>query len=526
MVRVDIKRTDFYNELSKEKQREYFETVNCKYLPNVDNIYYTVSIKGDESFNKNLKPLFEKLNELKQEVRQTHEMKLYKWDLYVNVISYSIYKYCLTCTDMYDIFIADYLPNDDTPRIAVQVRSYGLWVEGWEAMLLKSYEQLEFLLFELGCEIREVRENRIDYCYHTNAIKTPEKLFRDRHISDTMKTALTRHHSTGRLSGGRDKLKKDYFALGERKSNYVFVRFYNKALEVVEKGYKGYFLDIWHKAGIISFYDKYCLEYAYKEKNFERVHRARLKFYVDYGISPNVRREFELILADVNATAKSIKELADAYMPEVTTVFNIELETKRKFYYLSDDVIEALGYVKRSEASEGLKRLFKVLDNRGLFLDFLTDNTIKFVKKDGDYCDWWERLRRVKIDGIKPDGKLLRDYSNNLDFDLMRRRFISAVAGNAVYMDNLKTGFKDDLTDLLSLMNDNDKYNVAISYFDADGELKDDFESEMMKDYKSKKDSREKRIRNRKKKADANANPAHGNYTAFGELIKPGEWYE
>ncbi len=109
-------------------------------------------------------------------------MKLYKWDLYVNVISYSIYKYCLTCTDMYDIFIADYLPNDDTPRIAVQVRSYGLWVEGWEAMLLKSYEQLEFLLFELGCEIREVRENRIDYCYHTNAIKTPEKLFRDRHI--------------------------------------------------------------------------------------------------------------------------------------------------------------------------------------------------------------------------------------------------------------------------------------------------------------------------------------------------------
>jgi hypothetical protein len=34
-----------------------------------------------------------------------------------------------------------------------------------------------------------------------------------------MKTALTRHHSTGRLTSGRDKLKKDYFALGERKSN-------------------------------------------------------------------------------------------------------------------------------------------------------------------------------------------------------------------------------------------------------------------------------------------------------------------
>jgi hypothetical protein len=444
--------------------------------------------------------------------------------LYANIAGYSIYKYCLTCPDMYDIFLADYLPNDETPRIAVQIRSYGLWVEGWEEVLEESFNQLEWLLFEYGCTVNKVTENRIDYCYHTNAIKTPEKLFRDRHISDTMKTALTRHHSTGRLTGGRDKLKKDYFALGERRSNYVFVRFYNKALEVVEKGYKGYFFDIWYKAGIINFYDKYCLEYAYKEKSFERIHRARLKFYLDYGTSFNVRREFELTLNDPAATSKRIKELADAYMPEVTTVFNVEMETKRKFYYLSDDVIEKLGTVTRDEYNKGLLRLYKVLDNRELFLDFLTDNTVKFVKQDGTYCDWWERLRRVRIEGIRPDGKLLRDYSNELDHELMRRRFISAVAGNAVYNDKVKTGFKEDVSDVLSNLNDNDKYSFYISYFNKDGEVMDDIQSDLLSDYQMKKDIREKRIRNRKKRLTQNANPQQGKYTASDENINA--WHD
>jgi hypothetical protein len=497
MVRIDIKRTDFYNELSKEKQRSYFETVNCKYLPNVDNIYYTVSIKGDVNGNEKLDPIFDRINELRQEVKKTHEPQAFNESLYVDFISFNIYKYCLSCPDLYDIFIIDYLPNDDTPRIVVQIRSYGLWIKGWEEMINHSFSHVEMLLFEYGCLVHQVRENRIDYCYHTNAIKTPEKIFKDRRISETMETKLTQHHATGRIGKGKNKLIKDYFALGERKSNYVFIRFYNKILEVIEKGYKGYFFKIWNDAGIISFYDKYCFEYAYKEKNYDAVHKARLLFYMDYGENQGVRREFELTLADGRQTASDIKALADAYMPEVTTVFNIELETKRKFYYLSDAIIEQLGVVKRPSINKDLMRLYKVLDNRVLFLDYLTDNTVKFLKKDGQYCDWWERLRRVKIDGIKTDQKLLRDYSNELDHEMMRRRFINTVAGNAVYMDKQKKEFLEDLTDVLALINDNDKYNVHISYFDGDGELKGDIDSGLLRDYQIKKNNREKRIRNR-----------------------------
>jgi hypothetical protein len=313
-----------------------------------------------------------------------------------------------------------------------------------------------------------------------------------------MKTALTRHHATGRIGKGKNKLIKDYFALGERKSNYVFIRFYNKALEVVEKGYKGYFFDIWHRAGIISFYDKYCLEHAYKERNYNQVHRARLLFYMDYGKNENVRREFELTLGDKRQTIADLKALADAYMPEITTVFNIEFETKRKFYYLSDAVIEHLGVKERPQANKDLLRMYKVLDNRTLFLDYLTENTVKYIKQDGSYCDWWERLRRVKIDGLKTDQKLTRDYSNKLDHELMQRRFISAVAGSAVYMGKQNTGFIEDVADVLSLINDNDKYNVNILYFNEEGELQDDMESGMMRDYQLKKDLREKRIKNRK----------------------------
>jgi hypothetical protein len=497
MIRIDIKRTDFYNELTTEKQREYFGAVNCKYLPQVDNIYYTVSIKDDVNQNEKLEPLFERLNELKREVKKSHESQAYNGELYVDYTSFNIYKYCLSCHDLYDVFIVDYLPNAETPRIVVQIRSYGLWVDGWEEMLARSFEQVEWLLLEYGCFINQVRENRIDYCFHTNAIKTPEKIFTDRNVNSTMKTALTRHHATGRVTTGKKKLIKDYFALGVRKSNYVFVRFYNKALEVVEKGYKGYFIDIWRKAGVISFYDKYCLEHAYKEKNYDQIHRARLLFYMDYGEDPNVRREFELTLADTRQTVSGLKAVADAYMPEVTTVFNIEFETKRKFYYLSDGVIDQLGVMPRPGVHKGLMRMYKVLDNRGLFLDYLTDNTVKFIKRDGSCCDWWERLRRVKLDGLKTDRELLRDYANELDHDLMRRRFVNTVAGNAVYMGKQKTGFIEDLTDVLANINDNDKYNVYISYFDADGELKGDMESEMMRGYQTKKDTREKRIRNR-----------------------------
>jgi len=64
----------------------------------------------------------------------------------------------------------------------------------------------------------------------------------------------------------------------------------------------------------------------------------------------------------------------------------------------------------RGDVSTPLQRIYKILDYRSLFLDYLTSKTLSF-HKDGKYLSWWERLRNVKHEGKKVDGKLLRDYS-------------------------------------------------------------------------------------------------------------------
>ncbi len=513
-----VKQYDFFGELTVDEQREYFSMSAKKFLPSIDNIYFSIPIKDDYNDNAQLVPLFARLSELKQLVAQTHQPVAFFGCLTLEARGFQIYRYCLTMPDMYDVFLLDYLPNQNTPRIIVQLRAYGLWLYGWEYIVSSCYNQIQALFSEYGCELLEVKENRIDYCYHTNTIQNPERLFSDRNLIRTMKTTMERYHVTGRIET-RDSetvLFKEYFALGERKSNNVFIRFYDKALEVIEQGYKAFFFEIWHSNGLISFYDKFCLEYAYKHKNYSLIHKARLEFYLTYGKSETVKREFELTLKDTNLTIADIKKLADAYMPEVTKVLNIEFETKRKFYYYSDDFINLLPIKKRETAlPSALKRLYRIIDNRLLFLDYLTDKTLRFVKPDGSFCDFWKRLRSVKMDSFKHDEKLVRDYSNTLDKELMKQRLIGVVASNAAYIDKgVESGFVEDLSDVLSNINDNDKVKCTLSVVrefvqeDANGinvVIRNDapyLTGGSLQYYHAKKAQRLSRIKNRKPKPD------------------------
>lgn len=505
MIRMDIKRTDFYNELSQDKQHEYFETKFMRCLPGIDNIYYSVHIRHDENKNSKLSPFFRRVSKLKEQVSKEHQSQLYGHGMYVDYKTYKLHRYCLTCEDLYDVFVIDYLPNEDTPRIIVQVRSYGLWVNGWETMLEMSFECVTKIFAEYDCQIYRVRENRIDYCYHNNLIQSPERIFGDRSLSGSLKTTMQGYQVIGRVNGSNPLLTKDYFALGARKSNYVYIRFYDKALEVVSQGYKGYFFPIWRENGLISAFDEYCLSYAYKEKGgYNAIHRARLQYYVEHGTDTLTRREYELALTDKNMTCQDYKSLADGVVPQITTVFNVEFETKRKFYHLSDAFIQSLPMKPEHEKrGESMKRMYQVLDNRDMFLDFLTDTTVRFIRRNGQYCDWWQRLRDTKTDALPVDERLVRDYSNEMDHEVMKRRFINNVAVNAVYRDNVNTTFIEDISDMLSNINDNDKYNMRLAVEGVNGTDTDYYVNEYTTDYMLKKAVAEKRLRNRKKKADA-----------------------
>jgi hypothetical protein len=514
-----LRRSDFYNELSEEKRKEFFYYKRDKFLPTIDNIYYTVFIEDDKSDNLNLRPFLQWLERIKENVLLTRQLEEVYLGVNLERYTFQNYKYCLSVPDLYDIFIMDYLPNDKTPRVIVQVRAFGLWTRGVDEMLSESYKLVEEIFEEYGCYIDKCRENRIDYCYHTNIISNPERIFGDRNINKQLISTLEVWHETGRkeVFEGRSVFRKDYFAMGNRKSNNVFVRCYNKALEVVQEGYKSFFFEIWRQAGLISYYDKYCFEEAYKEKNYNYVHKAKLKFYLEHGTDEKVKKEFELILNDKKSTLEDFKIAAQSYMPELTQITNIEFETKRKFYYTSDLFIDSNLKTMPRASPEALKRIYKIIDNRSVFLEYLTSKTFYFkqsvtqkketleaigkheeencVTKEREYVSWWRRLRATKLDGFPVNEKLIREYTKSLDESIIKKRIINQVASIAVYGSNIETEFQEDISDLLSNLNDNDIHKIKVTF---EGDIK----TELLNDYKAKKQVKEMRLRNRIKKDD------------------------
>ena len=146
-------------------------------------------------------------------------------------------------------------------------------------MVKESFETVQALFEPYGGKIKKILENRIDYCYHTNAIQNMEKEFFDEKLKKYMTTNLAwlRKEIELKKEDGSLYLNPTYLLIGSPKSNNVAARIYDKTLEVVELGYKGYFFDLWHDCGMISYYDKYCLSKAYLEKNYNKVYYAKLE---------------------------------------------------------------------------------------------------------------------------------------------------------------------------------------------------------------------------------------------------------
>ena len=187
-------------------------------------------------------------------------------------------------------------------------------------------------------------------------------------------------------------------------------------------------------------------------------------------------------------------------MPEVTTVFNVEYETKRKFYYLSDKFIEGFKIGKHDDYIPQMERIYKIIDNRDIFLRYLTENVVSFRRKDDEYVDWWRRLRGTKLSDCLNEGRdLLREYAYAMNHEIMKKKFVSNVAVNAVYRDKVETGFIEDISDLLSGINDNDKYNVKLKLECLNGNDEENYTNMYIKDYRYKKDVAEKRMSGKKK---------------------------
>jgi len=495
-IRNDIQRTSFFNELNIDYQKKYFDLSKKKYLHNIDNIYYSCFIEFDSPDNNNIIMLIDKLKELKSVMMTTYEEVPYKYGLVYENKRHATYGLCLTCKDRFDVFFDEYYRNDKTPRVLIKIRSMPLWTEKMMDIIEDTFRTVELVLNDFNLRILGTRENRLDYAYHTNIIQNPRIHFSDINVEDTIVTSMEDYGVRGKIKRqfNKTKLTKDYLCFGSRKSNGVFCRIYNKTREVIENGYKAYFISIWYDKKLINYYDKYCLEYAFECTNYDKIHKARLLFYLKYGKNEKLKLDINSLLNYRETTLQDIEKLADSLMPKVTIINNIEFETKRKYYYSSDNHINYCYVIneKHKLVDERLHRLFKIIDNRKEFINNITLNIIRF-EKNQKICYWWSRLRACKIKDINKTNELVREYNKNLNEKIVKRKLINNVATLSVYNKGTEKEFIEDIADVLSNLNDNDTRYKIIDEFGC----LDDIESKLLDDYNNIKDKKNRLLKNR-----------------------------
>lgn len=461
---VEVTRTKFFKELSPSLQKKYFSLTQMKYLPHIDNIYYSCIITGDDMDNNlvGLQELLTKLDDIKSKVIKFNK-DLY-FDESLNLLvkrgCHSFYRYCLGVNEMFDFFFAESLPNINTPRIVVQLRAIGLWTIGEYKLLDESMDVLISILKPYGLSICEVRENRIDYAYHTNSIQNPKKYFSDKNLEDECYSSMSTYQKVGRKRG--KKLTIEYLALGNRKSNNIFFRTYNKVNEVIEKNYKEFFLDIWKEKKLINEYDHFVYSFAYKENSVASIVKGKMLFYIKYGNDVSLKTRYKSLLRDKNTTYEYLNKIIEGVLPDTTLIMNIEFQTMRKYYYYGDSFINTLPITHKGKHYT-LNKIYRIMDNRKLFLDYLTSDVVSFRKKN--YCpnekdekkiykNFWYRLRRVKLK-CNFEGSYSRDYSKELNIKLAEKRAKSAIATWSIYKGNLESDINEDLSLFTNQFNDN-----------------------------------------------------------------------
>lgn len=481
MIREEVKKTIIYSEFSSNYNKEYFDVCDLKFLHQIDTFYYSVTFNN--LFLRDYPDL------AVHNLRQWLEFHLSKCDSFESVEcvfpsvdvggvkgycpddipSYfvlrrtsfaGIYNAVLSRSGYYDIFIADNVPNADTSPFVVQLRSYYIWMYGLDHAIRESYKDVEFLAELFGLWIKEVKENRVDYCWHTNYIQAPEKFFSLENVAKRKVSRFKEGEQHFEFVGDND-YEVDYLRLGRLRSNNMILRFYNKTKEVVEQGYKGFFLKLWLLHGLINRFDLYCYEQCYNRRDWGFLDKARLMFYIEHGADEEAIQYMQSVInGSVILTADKLRKLADEYLPRTTLIINCEYQTMRKFS----------GSIKLFPFriyGGPLKRIWEYLDNRKLIIDYLTHDVFRLVdpktdsnKSRADYCNFWKRLRNTRLVDCyvpKQQFNVIRDYNNNLNSRYVKERALTYISTFNLYLKgNHNDSLIDDMTDFICCLNDND----------------------------------------------------------------------
>jgi hypothetical protein len=472
--------TDFYNKwFSCRKEKSFIKHVDTLYFMVMPDIECLRKSNRWENFIEELRSTKEKADLLRLDIPIFNDIrKGLETKPYMGAQLYSLH---FGLKDNFDIFTSASTPNNDTPPIMIQIRSNALWLEGMKGAFNMAYDCIERVLGKYNIKIKSIQENRIDYAFHTNYINDflnffPEKDLKKMQISNFRRGRKDFNFHT---CDEDESVDSDYFTLGRHKSNNAFFRAYNKTKEVIEMGYKQFFIPIWKKYGLINDFDEYVLKRAFIYGTYESKDKARCEFYYDYGKDNKIRDEIYEKLQNKNTPAKWFAKRAKGLVPEITIISNIEIQTKRKFY----DRLK-LQTVTADETPR--KNIYNIFEQMSELIRFITSDTIRFVKYKGKYADidrtkrpmadWWVRLRSARSVELTEEWEIeyIRHYQYNLDLERQKLLSIKKMANMGAYLgvqegefntdvERIDKNYFIDVKRFYENMNDNDwrKYNAS-----------------------------------------------------------------
>lgn len=488
MITYKAKKSLIYKELDKENRDQFFSLTCQKFIHNIDSLYYVVKLKNDWVKDLGAKEFKRKLESYKNEANKNNQPVVIFQDLelknewVMNGIGNAPYQFDIGQNDKFLAFVINHKLNADTPELWVQLRSQYLWLTGEHQAVTESLEELEELLSKFDLEIEEVKENRIDYAYHTNYIQDPTNYFKSQNINRMQKSRFERGSIEFALRGQFD-VETDYITLGRKKSNNLFFRIYDKTKEVIEQQYKQFFIQLWYMEKMISYYDMYCIEKAFlkvSRTNYKYLDIARLEFYLEHGLDQEQKTKILELINDKNLDYEKICELADILVPPVTKILNVEIETKRKFYYSMDESINTFLNIKTPNIKDYAKKLYRILDNKQVFHNHLTckndknEGVIRFLdykaknrlgkgwtkKEKYPTSDFWKRLQMTKVNKkyYDRDVKLVREYQDTLSIEIMKKKITNMVSTYSLYVhgDDVQNDTYHDVLDFMATLNETD----------------------------------------------------------------------
>lgn len=465
-----------FEELDAESFKYWFDFKKKKFLHNIDTFYYSVKFYNDFTSESTdhaalrARKFFEKKREQLESNVALDFLPVRFGDVSLNLRKCTfarMYNVCLEYPEWFDIFFAPVVPCGSdggeslTCELVVQVRSYMLWMYGIHEAFERSYGYVKALSDYFGLQIAFAQENRIDYCWHSNYLSNPERFFS---LGNFYKMRVDRFDDaiTHTEKSGSCGYEIDYVAMGKR-SDKVFIRIYLKSKEVVEQGYKGWFLYMWLFHGLINRYDLYVYEECYKRKSWKYLNMARVNFYLEHGADGTVKITCRKLLdGSLTMEEDSLQRFADSLTPKVNLVMNVEYQTMRrhsKSYKLLP--------LRDNSAKMTAKRIYDYLDNRRAIIDYLTFHVFRLVEPEGDtnksrreLCSFWRALRGCRIVDVKlskNQGKLVREYSSRLNGALVKTRAINSAVNYGFYTKGVNDDcIMKDVLDALLRMNDND----------------------------------------------------------------------